>query len=128
MSNYPPGVSGLEYEIAGPDNEWEDEFECENLSLKYIRIPEHVFEYCSSVGKRVYRTSEIAESKENIYQILARLNVMFNSPEIGREVITEECGFIGTVLKESYKNQIWWTCPNCGKGYEETIERYRDDY
>ena len=48
--------------------------------------------------------------KENIYQILARLNVMFNSPEIGREVITEECGFIGTVLKESYKNKIWWTC------------------
>ena len=23
MSNYPPGVSGREYEIAGPDREWE---------------------------------------------------------------------------------------------------------
>jgi len=26
MSNYPPGVTGLEYEIAGPDGE--DEVEC----------------------------------------------------------------------------------------------------
>ena len=31
MSNYPPGVNGNEYEIAGPDDEWEDEdFSCSN--------------------------------------------------------------------------------------------------
>ena len=24
LSNYPPGVTGNEYEIAGPDREWED--------------------------------------------------------------------------------------------------------
>jgi hypothetical protein len=26
--NYPPGVTGNEYEIAGPDDEWEDELHC----------------------------------------------------------------------------------------------------
>ena len=27
--NYPPGVTGNEYEIAGPDSEWEAEHYCE---------------------------------------------------------------------------------------------------
>ena len=29
LSNYPPGVTGNEYEIAGPDSEWEDTHNCE---------------------------------------------------------------------------------------------------
>jgi hypothetical protein len=28
VSNYPPGVTGNEYEIAGPDREFEDERTC----------------------------------------------------------------------------------------------------
>jgi hypothetical protein len=27
-SNYPPGVTGNEYEISGPDCEWEEQREC----------------------------------------------------------------------------------------------------
>ena len=30
MSNYPPGVTGNEYEIAGPDSVWEEELDCAN--------------------------------------------------------------------------------------------------
>lgn len=29
-SGYPPGVTGNEYEIAGPDKEWEEERTCSN--------------------------------------------------------------------------------------------------
>ena len=29
LSNYPPGVTGNEYEIAGPDNEWEENYYCQ---------------------------------------------------------------------------------------------------
>ena len=29
MSNYPPGVSGNEFEISGAEYEWEEERECE---------------------------------------------------------------------------------------------------
>ena len=29
LSNYPDGVTGNEYEIAGPDSEWEDTHYCE---------------------------------------------------------------------------------------------------
>jgi len=28
-SNYPPGVTGNEYEIAGPDEQWDEEYFCE---------------------------------------------------------------------------------------------------
>ena len=28
LSNYPDGVTGNEYEIAGPDSEWEEELYC----------------------------------------------------------------------------------------------------
>lgn len=31
FSNYPEGVSGGEYEVIGPDWEWEDIRECENV-------------------------------------------------------------------------------------------------
>jgi hypothetical protein len=30
LTNYPDGVSGREYEIAGPDAEWEEALFCEN--------------------------------------------------------------------------------------------------
>lgn len=29
LSNYPPGVTGNEYQIAGPDRDWTDERDCE---------------------------------------------------------------------------------------------------
>ena len=31
--NYPPGVTGNEYEIAGPDSEWEEELYCEKCEV-----------------------------------------------------------------------------------------------
>ena len=37
MSNYPPGVTGNEYEISGPDKEWEEEdWECTNQTRKFV--------------------------------------------------------------------------------------------
>ena len=39
MSNYPPGVTGNEYEIAGADAEWIDnDFECSNEEFEFVRI------------------------------------------------------------------------------------------
>ena len=36
LSNYPPGVTGNEYEIAGPDDEWESEHYCEKCEKDTI--------------------------------------------------------------------------------------------
>lgn len=40
LSNYPPGVSGFEYEIAGPDYEVEREEECVNCGEEVIQFVE----------------------------------------------------------------------------------------
>jgi predicted RNA-binding Zn-ribbon protein involved in translation (DUF1610 family) len=128
MSNYPPGVSGLEYEIAGPDNEWEEEFECENTNLRYVRISEHAFKYCSNIGKKIHKSEGIQYLKENFYNHASTINVMFNMPDISPEVIVTECDYVGIVLKESYRGKVYWECPSCGKPYEKDIEQDRDDY
>lgn len=37
-SNYPPGVTGGEYQITGPDAEWDDERTCENEAcVQYLK-------------------------------------------------------------------------------------------
>jgi len=126
MSNYPPGVTGNEYEIAGPDAEFEEEFECWNENFSYVRISEYAFNYCSEFGKKVNRTEEIEKAKDGIYRHLAHLNSLFNMPEIAPEVIVEKCDFDGVVLKESFRGTTYWSCPKCGKSYESQIERDYD--
>ena len=45
LSNYPPGVTGNEYEIAGPDSEWEEELHCDKCEK------DELF-YCESFQKQ----------------------------------------------------------------------------
>lgn len=62
-SNYPPGVTGREYEIAGPDSEWPDDGECSNCDFEgtvlmtYFRF-EAWFD-CPKCGKRNDRTLDV---------------------------------------------------------------------
>lgn len=128
MSNYPDGVSGLEYEIAGPDNEWEEEFECTN-EFEYIMISPYAFKFCSEFGKKIYKTTGQEEINKNPYFYASTINALFNYSGLTKEVQIGKCNFVGEILKESYRGQISWSCPYCGKDYEDTIERYSgDDY
>lgn len=128
MSNYPPGVTGNEYEIAGPDSEFEEEFECWNERFEYVRIAPHVHKFCSDLGKKINRTPGVEELKNNYYRNFSLINVMFNMPSISPEIVVEECDFNGVVLKESFRGKTYWSCPKCGKDYEEDIEIERDYY
>jgi hypothetical protein len=40
MSNYPPGVSGREYAIAGSDREWEEKAICEKCNQDQVAMME----------------------------------------------------------------------------------------
>lgn len=124
MSNYPPGVSGNEYEIAGPDNEWEEEFECSNEKFEYVRISPHSFKWASDLGKKIHTTSGKQEVMDNLYHYLSILNVCFSLSEMSSDVVTEKCNFSGVVLKQSYRSLVWWSCPVCAKEYEEELEDY----
>ena len=129
MSNYPPGVSGLEYEIAGPDDEWEDEdFQCTNDEFEYVMISPYAFNYASQLAKKFMRTDSLEDAKENLYKYLSHLNACINLSSMTTEVQYTKCGYVGAVLKQSYRDDIWWDCPQCGKTYEEKVEKYYDEY
>jgi hypothetical protein len=124
MSNYPPGVTGNEFEISGPDREWEEEFQCENDEFEYVMISPETFEFMSELGNRKYRTDTFELVKKNVYHYVSMIDAMFNSSSITTQVQVAKCGFVGDVLKQSYRDETWWECPHCGKHYEERITDY----
>lgn len=127
MSNYPPGVTGNEFAIAGPDREWEEEFKCTNDEFEYVMISPYAFEYISKLAKKYSNIDSLAEVKDNLYIYLGHLNACINLSSITTEVQYGKCGFSDVVLKQSYRDEVWWDCPQCGKTYEETISEYYGD-
>lgn len=123
MSNYPPGVTGNEYEIAGPDNEWEEEFECTNDEFEFVMISPYAYQFCSEFGKKIHTIKGQEDIKTNPYHYASMINALFNMPDITPETQFGKCGFVGEVSKESYRGRIWWKCPQCGKEYEDEVER-----
>ena len=123
MSNYPPGVTGNEYEIAGPDREWSEEFECSNEEFEYVMITPYAYEFCSELGNKIYSIKGKEDLQTNLYKYISMINSMFNMSDITTETQVKKCGFVGEVDKQSYGGQIWWECPQCGKEYEEEVER-----
>lgn len=124
MSNYPPGVTGRELAIAGPDNEWEEEFECTNEQMEYVMIPPFVHKFCSEMGKKKWRTEGQEDLEKNWYHYASTIDAMFNMSSMTTEVQIVPCGFVGDVTKYSYNGDIWWECPQCGKDYESIREDY----
>lgn len=127
MSNYPPGVTGNEFEIAGPDHEWEEEFQCSNDEFEYVMISPEAYKYASGLALKMHRTNEMLFVKENLYKFLRNLNMHFNLTSITTETQYAKCGYVGEVIKYSYRDNIWWDCPQCGKHYEESISNYYGD-
>ena len=123
MSNYPPGVTGNEYEIAGPDKEWEDEhWECTNQKYEVAIVPQSLVRSCKKFSDGVYQTEEIEERKRNITHYMHSIRFNLQSNEIVEQ--TMPCGYIGDVIKQMYNGMIFWTCPRCNKDYEITEYDY----
>jgi hypothetical protein len=124
MSNYPPGVTGNEYEIAGADAEWIEERQCNNDEFDYVMVSPEAFKYASELGSRCWNLNDRDEIIKEIGKHLRQLNTLFNLTGGSGEVQHGKCGFVGDVMLESYRDKIYWSCPTCGKDHEETIENY----
>jgi hypothetical protein len=123
MNNYPPGVTGDEYEIAG-GVETEEYWECEGMvtavivNMPMIReMSEDIFTVFTSLRDHNY-TSYKAWVDQKVKNIKRTLEDLTHSDD----VIEVDCGFHGTVLMESYKNKKLWSCPNCGADHEIEID------
>jgi len=122
MSNYPPGVTGNEYEIAGPDAEWyDDSWICKN-QIQEVQLPLDVFkkiEYFLSSYTDEVRYEIISK---NLASHLARLrNEIINATKGEPTIISYTCNNIGAE-KQSYRGEIWWQCDQCGEEYQDWID------
>ena len=123
MNNYPPGVTGDEYEIAG-GVETEEYGECEgmvtaiNVSMPTIQdMSEDIFTVFTKLREYNY-TSYQALVDQKVKSIKRTLEDLTHS----NEAAEVDCGFYGNVLMESYKNKKWWSCPNCRADHEIEID------
>lgn len=122
MSNYPPGVTGNEYEISGPDNEWYDEdWICNNV-IQRISIPLNVFKTIQDFITSYKDESKCKDMSENLTIYLSRLHYEINPYIEENAIITSfTCNNIGAE-KQSYRGEIWWQCDQCGEQYQDWVD------
>ena len=107
MSNYPPGVTGNELEIAGPD--WEGETE----------------RACTSRGEvelEVLSCEDLATLRRWAARDITETITTYDLRRLVGGIITTllpKCDWEGEVEAWSYGGTLHWTCPLCGYEQEE---------
>jgi hypothetical protein len=127
MSNYPPGVTGNEYEIAGGD-ETEEYWECESM-VTAVTVNMPMIQEMADDGLTIY--NRLKEYNYDSYQALIdqklkSLRNKIHSLIHSNDAIEVDCGFAGYVLMESYRGKKWWSCPDCLMEHEVEIDDWRD--
>lgn len=105
-SNYPPGVTGNEPEIAGRPMRTMN-VDCEQESLDMV--PAH---WAREVVKDLASPHPTRRDWEELADLLA---------DSGWTVETE-CGFGGDVEVEVEGNTAYWECPRCGQDNEYELD------
>ena len=119
MSNYPPGVTGNEYEIAG-GNEFEEHFDC-SAEMECVMLTRRQIYSLSDHALTLYnefkREGTIGEYSINtrLKKLMHELNGYYHSDEL----VVKDCDFSGVVLKEEYRGTVCFECPKCEKTYEK---------
>lgn len=129
MSNYPPGVSGNEFQIAGyPERTTKKVCGAEGVPLNIAdpwvsaRATELLNEIdFDAVKGRDYSTKVILSNHRarNIYHLLlAAADQTFYAEG--------DCPFEGDIDTQYDYNYEWWSCPICGTEHEDSTEDWRD--
>jgi hypothetical protein len=120
MSNYPPGVTGNEYEIAG-GNEFEEWFDC-GANIEHVLLTKReiycLSDYALSLFNEYKRAGNISEwwIENKLKPLMRDLNGFYHSDN----TIEKDCDFSGRILKEEFRGSVMIECPKCETGYEES--------
>jgi hypothetical protein len=119
MSNYPPGVTGNEYEIAG-GNEFEEHFDC-SAEVEYVLVTRKQLYSLSDHALTLYNDfkNNGAISEYLINTRLKKLMHEINGHYHSDELVVKDCDFSGVVLKEEYRGTVCFECPECETTYEK---------
>lgn len=112
-SNLPPGVTGNEYEIAGPDFERDEERACMIRDLDVRTI--------SSYGEsRIKHAIEQLSGAANVMVAVGYLRTALL--DINHVEMDAECPFEGVVTVTGYQGVVTWECPLCRFVHEDEME------
>lgn len=115
MSNYPPGVTGHEYEIAGPDAEYDDTRECGVEGASFFVAGSHVQAALSKAYALIKESDDLTDPairRDALYAIADGLTSL-------ERIEGRTCPFVGPVSIEAYRHSAWWTCPICDARHDE---------
>jgi hypothetical protein len=112
LSNYPPGVTGNEYEIAGPD--WEETVYRSCDSQKEFVIWPH------EVNIILEQISKLEDSPQKFYHLPELTTKLVQALRFGEaSSVDSPCPFEGDVDAQGYGHTILWTCPLCNTDHED---------
>ncbi len=130
--NYPPGVTGREYAIAGPDYEQEEHRECGAEGVD-VRI----------LDTDTYQTLQTALA--DVHYLVGWLDAMGRDPLHERAIAVAQnaadrltavvsastievpvCPFAGETLVEGFDGVETWVCPMCGTEHEHVVDEGPD--
>ncbi|MEI7890281.1 MAG: hypothetical protein WCI34_08215 [Actinomycetes bacterium] len=113
-SNYPPGVTGRELEIAGPDWEGEMDVKCagENVEVTVFRPDDietlkRIAAVKGAQGAGKQRDADVIQM--SLRRMLSRMVT----------VTLPVCPFEGEVEAWMYQHVTHWECPVCGTSHDE---------
>lgn len=117
LSNYPPGVTGHELEIAGPDWEGEIEVTCGTedvmvamLAVDDLETMKRIAAVKGAQGAGKQRDADVIQM--TMRRALSRLVTLD----------LKVCPFVGSVEAWRYGGVTHWACPVCGVEHDEGPE------
>lgn len=129
MSNYPPGVTGNEWQIAG-GVDVTLQVTCGTVGFDVL--PQPMVDEMVGTVREYLKTPRTLRSlsgrpgtwrtetpDEQIARVLAYLETAVVEVEKARVNVAEECKFEGEVDAEVFDLTACWTCPWCGAEHED---------
>lgn len=116
MSNYPAGVTGREYAIAGPDFEEDLEVTCGATAVTIARW--------SATTTSSLSAAIAALEHGSVGTAIGALRGLRGTCE---EVDLDACPFEGVVTVQGYQGESWWECPLCGTEHTRDLREEAED-
>jgi hypothetical protein len=113
MSNYPPGVTGNEYAISGPEFERDEYRECPTSNVTIRTVPKQTEVRIKAA------IDQLRNNPRSQSQVIMHLQFALSDIE---DVEIDECPFAGDVTVQGYDGIMSWECPVCRVDHEETPE------
>lgn len=121
MSNYPPGVTGREWQIAGADREVDERRTCGAENVEVLVPRDEVESYIDlALGVLTGRVL-VREGADRVDRAIVHLTRAFEAFKGMDKTEVAVCPFDGTVTVQQYGTTLTWVCPLCDTDHEEDL-------